>query len=109
MADRYLAALEATLQQLARHPGLGRRRRFDDRLLEGIRSYRVNPPFHKHFVFYRYNSSTLFANVSSMVHAICLVACSSLPVLRMNKLPNWLCGASPFLAYAPQGLVRANE
>ena len=61
VAERYFAALEATLEQLARHPGLGRIRRFDFRGLEGIRSYRVNPPYHKHLIFYRHNSTTLFA------------------------------------------------
>jgi len=61
VAERYFAALEATLEQLTRHPGLGRVRRFDHAELEGIRSYRVNPPYHKHLIFYRYNSATLFA------------------------------------------------
>ena len=61
VAERYFTALEATLQQLARHPGLGRIRKFDHSQLEGIRSYRVNPPFNKHLIFYRHNASTLFA------------------------------------------------
>ena len=61
VAERYFAALEATLEQLARHPGLGRVRRFDHPLLKDIRSYRVNPPFHKHLIFYRHNATTLFS------------------------------------------------
>ena len=61
VAERYFAALEATLEQLARHPGLGRIRRFDHPLLKGIRSYRVNPPFHKHLIFYRHTATRLFA------------------------------------------------
>jgi len=60
VAERYFAALEATLELLTRHPGLGRVRRFDQPELEGIRSYRVNP-YHKHLIFYRHNSTTLFA------------------------------------------------
>lgn len=61
IAERYFAALEATLEQLTRHPALGRIRRFDHKELKGIRSYRVNPPFHKHIIFYRYDETTLFA------------------------------------------------
>jgi len=61
VAEGYFAALEDTLEQLARHPGLGRIRRFDHPLLAGIRSYRVNPPFNKHLLFYRHNATTLFA------------------------------------------------
>ena len=61
LAERYFAALETTLEQLTRHPGLGRIRRFDNPLLKGVRSYRVNPPFHKHLIFYRHNATTLFA------------------------------------------------
>lgn len=61
VAERYFAALEATLELLARHPDLGRTRRFRHPLLKGIRSYRVQPPFHKHLVFYRHDGATLSA------------------------------------------------
>jgi plasmid stabilization system protein ParE len=61
VAGRYLQALDATLQLLRVHPGLGRTRRFRHPLLRGIRSFRVSPPFDRHLIFYRFDSSTLYA------------------------------------------------
>jgi plasmid stabilization system protein ParE len=61
VAERYFEALETTLEQLARHPALGRIRRFKHVELKGIRSYRVSPPFHKHLIFYRYDADALIA------------------------------------------------
>ena len=61
VAARYLAALNKTLERLAHQPGLGHPRGFRDPDLRGLRSYRVEPPFNKHLVFYRYDSSTLYA------------------------------------------------
>jgi plasmid stabilization system protein ParE len=37
--------------------------------LEGIRSYRVNPPFNKHLIFYRHNANKLFAE--RVLHGAC--------------------------------------
>jgi plasmid stabilization system protein ParE len=61
VARRYLGALEATLVLLCHEPGLGRRRRFRHPLLRGFRSFRVNPPFNCHLIFYRYDDTTLYA------------------------------------------------
>src|SRR5207237_966091 len=61
VAARYLEALKQTLERLARHPGLGHPRAFRDPNLRGLRSYRVEPPFNKHLIFYRYDSATLQA------------------------------------------------
>jgi plasmid stabilization system protein ParE len=59
--ERYLAALDQTLNLLLQSPGLGRLRRFRHPRLRGIRSYRVAPPFNKHLIFYRYDADVLFA------------------------------------------------
>jgi len=61
VAERYLAAVIATLRELARHPGLGRERRFREEALKGLRSLRVNRPFHRHLIFYRHTEAELFA------------------------------------------------
>jgi plasmid stabilization system protein ParE len=61
VAARYWAALKQTLELLARHPGLGRLRRFRHPNLRGLHSYRVEPPFHKHLIFYRHDETTLYA------------------------------------------------
>jgi toxin ParE1/3/4 len=53
VADRFLAAFEATTARLAEHPGLGRRRRFRAAELSGIRSFPVSERFGVHLVFYR--------------------------------------------------------
>ena len=57
----YLGAVHQTLELRASQPGLGRIRRFKDRRLRGIHSFRVKPPFNKHLIFYRYDATTLFA------------------------------------------------
>jgi len=61
VARRYLGALDATLNLLRERPAIGRRRRFRHPMLKGLRSLRVNPPFHLHLIFYRYDSATLYA------------------------------------------------
>jgi toxin ParE1/3/4 len=61
VARRYLGALEATLRLLCEQPGIGRVRRFRHPLLKGIRSFRVNPPFNLHLIFYRHDAATLYA------------------------------------------------
>lgn len=57
-ADRFLDAVQATLQRLARHPLSGRRRTFRNRLLRGIRSFRV-AGFPDVLVFYRVTDETI--------------------------------------------------
>ena len=53
--------MEATLKKLAITPGLGRRRFARWPELAGIRSFRVQRPFHRLLIFYRCDSSALFA------------------------------------------------
>jgi toxin ParE1/3/4 len=60
VADRFLAAVEETIAQLTEHPGSGRCRKFDHPELQGIRSFRVRPPFEAHLVFYRETTTDLF-------------------------------------------------
>ena len=60
VARRYLSALDATLSLLCQQPGIGRVRRFRHPLLKGIRSFRVNPPFNLHLIFYRFDATTLY-------------------------------------------------
>ncbi len=61
VARRFFQALEATLQFLCLNPGAGRPRRFRHPLLKGLRSFRVNPPFNRHLIFYRHDAATLYA------------------------------------------------
>ncbi len=61
VAKRYLQALEKTLLLLGEHPGLGRLRRFHHPQLQGLRSFRVAPPFQRHLIFYRFEASFLSA------------------------------------------------
>lgn len=66
VAAAYRDAVHVTIELLARHPGLGRRRRFRNPLLRGIRSFRVSAPFHKHLLFYRHDDECLI--VERIVH-----------------------------------------
>jgi len=61
VAMRYLSAVNETLELIAYQPALGRKRRFPDSRLRGLRSLRVQPPFNKHLIFYRHDTATLFA------------------------------------------------
>jgi toxin ParE1/3/4 len=51
-ADRFLDAAYATLQNLARMPGMGRPRRFSGKTLSELRSFRVKG-FDNYLIFYR--------------------------------------------------------
>jgi toxin ParE1/3/4 len=51
-ADRVLEAALATFADLARMPGLGRRRTFKNSTLSGLRSFRVSG-FRNYLIFYR--------------------------------------------------------
>ena len=64
VAMRFLTAVNDTLELLAAQPSLGRVRRFRDERLRGLRSFRVNPPFNKHLIFYRHDATTLIAERS---------------------------------------------
>lgn len=61
VARRYACALNATLDLLREQPGIGRIRRFSHPKLKGIRSFRMNPPFNLHLIFYRYDAVMLHA------------------------------------------------
>lgn len=61
IATGYVDSVEGTLQHLAEAPGIGRLRFWDWPELVGIRSWRVQKPFHRHLIFYRFNDAALFA------------------------------------------------
>jgi plasmid stabilization system protein ParE len=61
VAERFVDAVEATLNVLMRQPGLGRARFQKWPELQGIRSFRVRKPFHRFLIFYRHEKPTLFA------------------------------------------------
>ena len=61
IARHYLVALDATLRRLCVRPDLGRVRHFRHPGLKGLRSFRVNPPFDRHLIFYRSDKVTLRA------------------------------------------------
>lgn len=66
VAQRWLVALDATLEDLRTTPGLGRLRRFSHPELHGLRSCRVQRPFHRYLVFYRWSASEL--SVERVIH-----------------------------------------
>lgn len=53
VAERFLATFDATVERLAQIPELGRRRRFRDPELAGLRSLAVRGRFRAHLIFYR--------------------------------------------------------
>lgn len=59
MAERFLAAFDATVERLAKVPELGRRRRFQDPELEGMRSLAIGGRFKAHLIFYRGSDTTV--------------------------------------------------
>jgi toxin ParE1/3/4 len=61
VAESYADAVEATLQNLSKTPGLGRPRFQDWPELAGIRSWRVQKPYRRHLIFYRFDDQTLMA------------------------------------------------
>ena len=64
VAMRFLTTVNDILELLASQPSLGRVRRFRDKRLRGLRSFRVTPPFNKHLIFYRHNETTLIVERS---------------------------------------------
>src|SRR5688500_235547 len=63
---RYLDAVDQTLQKLAKQPDLGRVRHFRHPDLHGLRSFRVEPPFDRHLIFYRYDEQ--FLDILRVMH-----------------------------------------
>jgi toxin ParE1/3/4 len=61
VAERYYNAVLGTLRELARQPGLGRKRCFRHSELQNLRSFRVEPPFNIHIIFYRTNDRVMTA------------------------------------------------
>ena len=61
VAQGYVNAVEATLQSLANDPGLGRPRFQCWPELAGMRSWRVEPPYQRHLIFYRFDEALLMA------------------------------------------------
>ena len=59
VAERFLAAFDATVAQLARVPELGRLRRFRDAELAGLRSMAVGRRFNAHLIFYRCSETSI--------------------------------------------------
>jgi toxin ParE1/3/4 len=53
VAERYLHAIDQTIQRLAKHSDLGVRRHFQSPELAGIRSFQAARPFDKHLIFYQ--------------------------------------------------------
>lgn len=53
VAERYLMAVDQTIQRLAAHPEIGLRRHFQSMELSGIRSFQAARPFDKHLIFYQ--------------------------------------------------------
>jgi plasmid stabilization system protein ParE len=61
LAERFLKAVENTLQSLSSQPDLGRRRKFRHPALARIHSFQVKSPFQKILIFYRHNATELSA------------------------------------------------
>ena len=61
IAERYVNAVEATLGKLAKAPGIGRLRFKKWPELAGIHSWRVQKPYQRHLIFYRFDDQKLFA------------------------------------------------
>lgn len=59
VAEGYVNAVELTVRKLAKTPAIGRLRFQDWPELAGIRSWRLQRPFHRHLIFYRFNDDTL--------------------------------------------------
>ncbi len=57
VAQRYLIAVDRTLEELAQQPELGRLRHFPQPELRGIRSLAAKRPFHRHLIFYRFDEA----------------------------------------------------
>ena len=61
IAWRFKSAVDATLDQLARQPDIGRRRRFRNPRLQGLHSFCLKKPFTSFLMFYRTDATSLEA------------------------------------------------
>lgn len=61
IAERFVSAAQSTLTALYQTPGLGRPRFKTWPELFGIHSFRIQPPFHRHLIFYRFDETSLLA------------------------------------------------
>ena len=61
LAWRFFDAVDLTLLKLAGQPGLGAICRFQNPILQDLRSHRLESPFHKFLIFYRASERTLRA------------------------------------------------
>lgn len=59
LAERFTAAVQATVRFLATHPRIGKEADYDHPKLAGIRFFLVRKPFNKHLIFYRVFPETL--------------------------------------------------
>src|SRR6267154_417994 len=66
LAERFLKAVELTLESLLTQPGLGRRRKFRHPALASLHSFQVEPPFSKILIFYRHTAAEL--SVERLMH-----------------------------------------
>ena len=58
-AWQFFHSVDATVFKLARQPDLGGVRRFRASSLQGLRAFRVEPPFNKLLIFYRTTETSL--------------------------------------------------
>ncbi|MEI6534229.1 MAG: type II toxin-antitoxin system RelE/ParE family toxin [Verrucomicrobiaceae bacterium] len=65
VAERYLSAIDQTIQRLASYPDLGMRRHFQSPELEGVRSFQAARPFNKHLIFYQAGNQL---NIERVMH-----------------------------------------
>lgn len=61
IAERYINAVELTLDALIKAPRMGRLRFVGWLELAGIRSWKVQRPYQRHLIFYRFDDKKLFA------------------------------------------------
>lgn len=61
VAEQFVDAVEDTLIRLARTPAIGRQRFLEWPELVGVRSFRVQQPFQRILIFYRFDATALFA------------------------------------------------
>ena len=60
VAERFVQAVETTVQSLIENPHLGRRPFPQDPEVGSFHSWLVQRPFHKHIIFYRFSDEALW-------------------------------------------------
>src|SRR5688500_2201707 len=61
LSQRFLVAVDETLELLRTHPEIGRLRGFRKAELRGWHSFLVTRPFNRYLIFYRFDESSLEA------------------------------------------------